>query len=427
MTEKGVGAAPPPKRVMFCFTPNGDQSDRRFTNKGTTDFAFDEFLAPLEPYRDDLLILDGLNKNYDQLGDTERADNHEQGGSGLAPWPSGEGSYPIGGTDKSIGYVLGPSADYAIGDRVLASTKVPHRHLVYRVQGTDNNIWNLASHGGPVGTQNPIPPETDPYAAYARIFNFNSDPAAEAAALRRLKMKQSALDLVVAETTALTKRLGADDRHRMEQHTEALRDIERALQAPGGGAACAAVPLGNPEDPYIDENHELMGELFFKISAMAFACDLTRVIQFNWSGNTDNRVYTNLGLSEGHHDISHKGTPESFVDIRNIHKHLWTMTTKLYEELKALPEGTSGSIWDNTVVFHWNELGQGDSHSIDDILVILAGGMGGYFKKGRYIDFAKQAAFSDALASLFQYMDFTDVKVFGDPRLASGSPLSGLT
>ena len=78
-------------------------------------------LAPLEPYRNELLILDRLDKRYGALGDGERADNHEQGGSALAPWPSGAGSYPIGGTDQSIGYVLGPSADYELGIQLGAT------------------------------------------------------------------------------------------------------------------------------------------------------------------------------------------------------------------------------------------------------------------------------------------------------------------
>jgi len=429
MLEKGLGAqsTTPPRRLMFVFKPNGDEIARRFTATGETTFQFDEFLQPLEAFRSEVLLLNGLNKRYSALPEAEKADNHQQGGSALAPWPSGEGSFPIGGTDRKIGYVLGPSADYAIGDRVVQQYSVPHRHLVYRVGQKYNDIWNMAAHGGPEGTQNPIPPETDPYAAYTRIFNFNDDPAAQAALLEQITKKRSALDLVLGETQALSARLGGEDRQRLEQHTEALRDIERTLQTAQVGASCGPVDLGTPIDPYLADNHATIGHLFFKISAMALACDLTRVIQFNWGGNTNNRVYKNLGFSEGHHDISHQGTTESFVSIRAIHKYLWTLSTQLYADLKAIPEVDGTTLWDNTLIVHWNELGQGDSHTIKDNLVVFAGGAQNYFRRGRLLDFANNASFSDMLLSCFHYMGFEDVPMFGDARLTDRAPLPGLT
>lgn len=426
---KRADAAPGdgPRRIIFVFSANGDEIDRRFTNSDPTNFVFDEFLAPLEPYRSALLLLNGVSKKFGELNDGELADNHEQGGSSLAPWPSGEGSFPIGGTDKLIGYVEGPSADYTIGDRVMESAPVTYRHLVYRVGGQDNNIWNLHSHAGPVGTQNPVPPETDPWDAYAKLFSF-LDPTANAEIQARLARRQSALDLVRDETKFLATRLGKNDKLRLEQHTDALNDIEHILQASAGGLSCGPFGAGSPLDPYEDESHEAVGALFFKISAMAFACDLTRVINFNWSGNTSNRVYKNLGMTEGHHDISHEGTPESFVNIRAIKKHLWQLTTGLYDELKALPEGdTGGSVWDNTLVVHWDELGQGDSHTTNNNLVILAGGNAGYFQRGRLNDYDNDVGFASILVSCFHYMGFTDVTEFGDTRLNDGGPLPGIT
>jgi hypothetical protein len=285
---------------------------------------------------------------------------------------------------------------------------------VYRVGDKSNNIWNLHSHAGPVGEQNPVPPETDPYAAYARIFG-GGDPAAAEAVQRQLDKKRSALDLVLAELGTLSKKVSSADRRKIDQHTEALRDIERTLTG-GAVATCSALDLGGKIDPYKHENHAVMAQLFFKISTLAFACDRTRSIQFNWSGNTSNRVYANLGLSEGHHDISHDSSDESFAAVRKIHNHLWTENTKLYELLKATPDGDE-TLWDHTLIVHWNELGQGDSHSINDTMVVLAGGAHGYFQKGRLIDQGGKSSFSDLLVNCFQYMGFSDVTSFGDERL----------
>jgi hypothetical protein len=418
-------AATPPRRILFVFQANGDQTDARFTSAGERDFALGEFLAPLEPYRSDLLFLNKLHRRFYSLPETERSDNHQQGGSSLAPFTSGAGSFPIGGTeDQTIGYVEGPSADYAIGDRVVqADPGVAHRHLVYRVGDKSNNIWNLHSHAGPFGQQNPVPPETDPYAAYTRIFG-NGDPAAEQAVQRALEKKKSALDLVLGELNTLKTRVSTADQRKIDQHTEALRDIERTLT--GGATACATLALGTKLDPYKDDNHAVMGELFFRISALAFACDRTRSIQFNWSGNTSNRVYRNLDLSEGHHDISHDSSDASFASVRRIHHHLWTQNTKLYDLLRATPDG-DGTLWDHTLVVHWNELGQGDKHSIEDTMVVLAGGAHGYFSKGRLLDFQGKTSFSDLLVTCFHYMGFSDVTSFGDERLRLKGEVTGIT
>ncbi|MFO7181022.1 MAG: DUF1552 domain-containing protein [Pseudomonadota bacterium] len=418
-----------PRRILFLFQANGDETKARFpVVNGETDFELGEFLKPLEPYRNELLFLNRLHRRFYELPEGQRADNHQQGGSSLAPWPSGQGSFPIGGTeDQTIGYVEGPSADYAIGDRVVkADSSIAHRHLVFRVGGRNNDIWNLHSHAGPVGQQNPVPPDTDPFAAYKRLFSFEStDPEATAMLARRLRKQQSALDLVLEELGGLRSRVSSADVRKIDQHTEALRDIERTLSKTSSGGACSPLDLGGEIKVYDDANHEVVGELFFKIGALAFACDLTRSINFNWSGNTSNRVYRNLGLTEGHHDLSHDSSAESFAKIRAIHAHLWTLNTRLYDLLKATPDG-DGTLWDHTLIVHWNELGQGDKHSIEDALVVFAGGAHGYFQKGRLIDYGGKTSFSDMLVTCFHYMGFDDVTEFGDERLRLKGALTGI-
>jgi hypothetical protein len=274
-----------------------------------------------------------------------------------------------------------------------------------------------------------VNPETDPYNAYASLFSGDSkDPAALAALSKRIAMKQSALDNAIGELSTLRGKLGTADQQRLDQHTQALRDIERALSSATSGGACSPVPFATPKlNVFDDNNHVELGQLFFKVSAWAFACDHTRSINFNWAGNTSNRVYRNLGLSDGHHDISHISDDDAFTKIRAIHKHLWQQSVTLHDLLKATPDGPGGTLWDSTLVVHWNELGQGDAHSENDALVVLAGGAGGYFKMGRLLDFANKASFADMLVSCFQYMGFTDVTSFGDPLLNSGGPLPGLT
>ena len=419
------------RRICFVFKPNGDEIAARFTQKGETNFQFGDFLAPLEPYREDLLILERLHKRFGELSSNERADNHQQGGSSLAPWPSGSGSFPVGGANRTVGWVLGPSADHAMGERVLAENPtMPHRSLNFRVGSNFHNIWNVHSHGGPAGRQNPLEPETNPYNAYADLFDGlqTGNEEIPRAVLERFEKRASALDLVLEEMNSLQTKVGALDRQRIEQHADALRDIERALVPPGSAAAssCAPPNVGQPINVYRDENWDVVGRAFFKIIAMAYACDLTRVVNFNWAGNTSGRIYADVEPNIGHHDISHESNWSA--RIRAINTRLWTQSTELYRELQAIPEGTDGkTVWDNTLIVHWNELSEGYSHDIRDQLVILAGGAGGHFRMGRYLDFQNNAAFADMLVSCFHYLGFNDVNRFGDERLSDGRPLAGLT
>lgn len=425
----------PPRRLATVFTANGDQILQRFTTKGAN-FVFADMLSPFEPYRANLLVLDGVNKYHDRLPAGEVSDGHEQGGSALAPWRSGAGSFPIGGTCdangqncQNIGYVKGPSIDRAIGDRILADNPgIPQRHLNFRVGDNHNDIWNQHSHAGPVGTQAPVPPETSPFTAYTRIF-ANIDLAGQQNLARRLAMKQSALDLMKGELTRMQSKVSAADKARLDLHAQSLRDIERSLQGTMGvHPACAPLSLGAPVDVFNPTNHLALGNAFFKLIAMSFACDLVRTAAFNWSGNTSDRVYSNLGLTEGHHTLSHLSDGTAFTKIRMVKKYLFGISTKLHDELKALPEA-GGTLWDRTMVMHWSELSQGDTHQKDKDLVVLASG-DNYFRMGRALDLtgAPKRSLSNLLISLWNYMGYADVQTWGDPLLLpdGGGPMPNL-
>ena len=409
------------RRVIFEFKPNGDQIARRFVDTAEDNFILGDFLQPLEPFREQLLFLHRVNKNFHRMLRGERPDNHQQGCASLAPWAFGEGDFPVGGESRTVGYVLGPSADFVLGQRVLETAPdLSYRHLVYRVGDWDNNIWNMHAHAGPAGQKNPVSPETDPVTAYARLFGFFHVDDAGPEFQANLEMRKSVLDLLGGQLDTLRGQLGYEDRQRIELHAEALRDLERTLTGGNLPASCRELSLDSDLDAYAGSQHVRVAEMFFKIMTMALACDLTRVVNFAWSGSTNDRVYRNLGIEDGHHTISHQSDDASFTKIRAIHRHLWENTTTLYDELMAMPEG-EGTLWDNTLVFHWNELGQGDSHSLDDALVILGGGASGAIAKNRLLDYQEAGSFTDLLASCFHYMGFDDVEVFGDPRL-SDSP-----
>lgn len=422
-----------PRRVITVFTANGDEISTRFGTRTETGFTLGDFLRAYEAQRADMLFVEGVDKYHGRLPDGQRSDGHQQGGSALAPWKSGTGSFPIGGGNgATIGYVLGPSLDKRLGDLVKARDNVRHGNLVYRVGDRGNNIWNQHAHNGPEGTQAPIPPETNPFTAYTRIFT-DVTPEAREAALRRLAMRQSALDMVKSELAALKPKLSAADALRLEQHNQSVRDIEQSLSSMTANVpACTTVDTGTAIDPYTAANWNEIGKLFFRIITMAFACDLTRVVNFNWSGNTSDRVYAELGHTDGHHTISHDSSAAAFTRIRQIHNLLHTTTVAdLYGALKGVQE-YGGTVYDNTLVMHWSELAQGDTHSNSNNLVMFGGGGARqYFRTNRYVKLTAAAngsnSFSDLQVHLFKYMGFSDVNSWGDPLCSLGKLPTGLT
>jgi hypothetical protein len=418
-------AATAPRRIMFVFTANGDQTAQRFTTSTETGFVLGEFLQPYQALRQDMLFVEGIAKNHDRLA-PERSDGHQQGGSALAPWPSGTGSFPIGGVaGATIGYVKGPSLDRILGDRLRAQNpSLKFNHLVFRVGGRSNDIWNQHAHAGPIGTQSPIPPETNPFSAYTRIF-AGVDPTARANALRRLKMRQSALDVVKTELAELKPKLSAEDKIRLAQHEASVRDIETSLTGMIADVPqCSTLNFGTAFDVFSDARWADVGGLFFKLSSMAFVCDLSRVVQFNWSGNTSDRVYSELGHTEGHHTMSHDSSAAAFTKIRGIHKLIAQKNVDLlYTQLKNTPDVGGTTAYDNTLVMHWSELDQGDTHGNSNNLIVFGGGGAKkIFRTNRYVNVRSQArkSFSDLLVYCFKYLNFNDVTLFGDARLSDG-------
>ncbi len=358
------------------------------------------------------------------------ADGHEQGGSALAPWQSGSGSFPIGGTCDSngnnceyIGYVLGPSIDRAIGDRLVTDYGLQQRHLSFRVGDQNNDIWNTHSHAGPEGTQAPIPPETSPFSAYTRLFS-NVDLAGQQNLAKRLAMKQSALDLLNGELTPPAEPggrvgQGAARPARPVAARHRAPAAEHRRRAPGLRGAQPRLAPSTSSPPTTTWRWASCSSRSSPCRSPATWCAPRA---FNWSGNTSDRVYTALGMTEGHHTISHLSDTTSFDKIRTIKKYLFQQSTLLHDELKALPEA-GGTVWDRTMVMHWSELSQGDTHQKDQDLVVLASG-DNYFRMGRMLDLTNkpQRALSNLLISLWQYMGYTDVTSWGDPLLMPDGP-----
>jgi hypothetical protein len=403
-----------PQRFVVMFSPDGLLP--AWTPSGTEkEFTLSTILSPLAPYQDDLVVIRGL---YQEGGG---GDGHQNGMGGMLTGTTLNAG-PFGGMQAPpAGWASGPSVDQRIADAIGNETKLRSLELGVQVGAADN--WGRMCYRA---SDQPLPPEDDPAAVYARVFaELHTDPALLAAERARQK---SILDAVGSEYARVSATLGSADRQRLEAHLDAVRELELRLTKVGqiGGAACA--------DPAIhavakDDNdaYPEVGALQLDLLAMALACDVTRVASLQWSRSVSQTRFTWLGITDGHHDLSHLGDddPSAVDKLTRINQWYMAELAALIGKLAAMPEG-DGSVLDNTVILYCNELAKGNNHSRSDAGYVLAGRGGGVLETGRFLRFdpSQQIAHNGLLVSLLNAFGIADTQ-FGKPEWSNG-PLPGL-
>ncbi len=426
METPGAKAAPTgPKRIIFWFTANGSLPSI-WTPPANLALDGHPIHAPLAPHSDKLIFLDGVNQT---IANQSIGDGHQ---TGMACMLTNAEILPGNlfceggcepGMEQYVGWGGGISVDQYLANEIQNDITLKYRSLELGVQVQSESVWSRMCYAGP---DTPVPPRVDPNQNFNDFF---SDLGADPFALEVLRRKRhSVLDAVIDDYTTFNARLGKDDKVRLDQHLEAIRAVEKRLDATGQvGEACDIPTVVLPGDVYNQNDmYPVTGRAQMDLLVMALACDMTRVASLQWSTAVSNTRFTWLPLilGEGHHDLSHydDNAADAQADITAINHWYTEQFAYLLAQMRAIPEGTS-TMLDNSVVVWVNELGQGNSHTRNDIPFILAGSCGGYFNTGRVLDFGGDHH-GKLLVSLTHAMD-KPVSTFGDPAFSQG-PLPGL-
>jgi hypothetical protein len=418
-----------PKRLVIWFTANGTRQDLWTPSSDLSGLESHSLHAALAPFAEKLLFLDRVDQKVasDSIGD-----GHQTGMACMLTnaeiLPGSlfcEGNCEAG-NEKYVGWGGGISVDQLIANEIEKSVITKFRSLEFGVQVKSATVWSRMCYRGP---DVPIPPREDPDQNFVDLFSdLDTDPFALEIVR---KQRKSVLDAVIQDYQSFNAKLGAEDRVRLEQHLEALRDVEKRLDATGQlGEACEQPIIDSPGGAFQQEsNYPQTGKAQMDMLVMALACDMTRVASIQWSRSVSNVNFGNLGvpqiLGEGHHSLSHydDGTGEAQQDILEINRWYTDQFAYLLQQMDSIEEGT-GTMLDNSVVLWVNELGKGNSHTRNDIPWILAGGCKGYFDTGRALDFNGEPH-GKLMVSLCNAMD-VPVTTFGVEQYSQG-PLSGLT
>jgi hypothetical protein len=400
------------QRVVFIFSPNGVVPKNFWPDKFGKEFELKESLTPLADFKDRILLLHGI-------GDRVRGDgdNHMRGIGCLL---TGVELFPgniQGGSDTPAGWSKGISIDQELKNFLQSNpeTRTRFGSLEFGVMVPDRaDTWTRMSYAGP---NRPLAPIDDPYQMFAKLYGRLKDE----------ESLRSILDDLQDDFKKVEGVVGAEDRQLLEEHTTFVREMEQDLKAGESKSVGHAVP--QLEAGVKEENDDIprLSKMQIELMVGSFAADLSRVATLQYTHSVSNARMKWLDINDGHHQLSHE--PDSNNDavdkLTKINKWYCEQIAYLAKRLAETPEpGGGGSLLDNTLIVWGNELGKGNSHTLDNIPFVLVGG-GLDFKMGRARDY-KGVPHNRLLLSIAHGMGH-HIDTFGNPDYCGDGPLPKLT
>jgi hypothetical protein len=367
-------AAQPVRRFGAAYSPNGMILDHWTPGATGTGFELPMILKPFEPFRDHLTVVSGLHSGPVRAGAHALAEPTFM--SGVIHPRRTEGSDIEAGT--TIDQVLAPRYSAGLTYPSLEvcaedfTTQVGSCEIGYSCAYSNTISWRTPT--------TPLPMELNPRLVFERMFAGGSGTAVERAT--RLRRRQSILDVVIEQANQLQVGLAADDRRRLGDYMQHVREIEQRLErseVQNASSVTAMMPVGVPE-----EYSEHVG-LMFDLMAVAFEADITRVFTFMMGRELSSRTYPEIGVNEPHHAVSHhQNNPERIQQYAATNTYHAQLVSKFLETLRSTPDG-DGSLLDNSLLLWGSGLSNPNVHSFDPLPVVLLGGNSGHLRGGRHI------------------------------------------
>jgi hypothetical protein len=397
-----------PLRSAFFFFPNGSIPSRWWPEQPGKDFKFSPSLQPLEAVRDHVQIMGGM----DNL-------NGEPGQDGAGDHARGVATFLTGVRIKKTATDVhaGISIDQVMAKQVGHLTRLSSLELscdgVRKSGACDSGYacayqFNLA-WAGP-GT--PMAPESNPRLLFERMFGQGKPGERQAAFLRRQTEQKSVLDFIMDDARAMQRRLDSRDNEKLDQYLTGLREVEQRIEK--------AERLGPPPDPGTEqpggvpqsygEHIQLMGDLMI----LAFQTDLTRVASFMLAHDGSNRSFADIGVPEGHHDISHHQDKPDLVDkVATIDRWYAEQFAAFLKKMDAVKDADGKSLLYNSMIVYGGGNGDPNRHNHDNLPFVLAGHGGGTLQPGRFVKH-KAVPSMNMMLSLADRMGVTGLERFGD-------------
>jgi len=391
MTALAKTAAAPVRRLGFIYMPMGCDITRwtPVSTDGTLKLL-SPTLKSLEPFVDQLTVISNMELKNAYPG-THATSNAAFLSAAKAKWT------------ESTDYYLGTTADQIAAQQIGRESVLPSLELsmdlLQTVGQCDNGYacvyQNNLSWSSPT---TPLPSEAHPRIVFERLFGEGGSSADRRAALKR---RASLIDWVRDDISRLQNTLGADDRRRVGQYLDSIREVERRIQKAEGDADGDHLPdLDRPVG--VPTSYAEHAKLMFDLQALAMQGDVTRVITFQLARETSTRTYPEIGVSDPHHPLTHHGNnPEKIARMAKINAFHVSLFAYYIDKLKSTPDG-DGTLLDHSVVLYGSGMGNPNVHDHVNLPVIVAGGGAGRMKGGRHISYAEPTPLANLHLTLLE-------------------------
>ena len=404
-----------PLRTAFVYFPNGAIPASWWPEGSGTNFNFGPTLQPLAALRHQLQVVSGLDHA-----------NARAGNDGGGDHARGNGVFLTGvRLNKSATDIrAGISIDQTIANQVGHLTRFPSLELTC---DTDRRAGNCDSGYACAYQYNlswrsattPMPPESNPRLLFERMFGAGPHGTRAENARLRMEARRSVLDFVNEDTRRMQSRLDPRDREKLDQYLTGIREVEIRIQKAERFGANVDPDLATPAG--IPRSHGEHVRLMYDLLALAFKTDSTRVATFALAHDGDNRSFSEIGVAEGHHDLSHhQGNQERIAKIARINRWYSEQFARFLQDLESTRDVDGNSVLHNTRIVYGSGNADANRHSHDNLPVILAGGGGGQLNPGRYVRHGSKPM-TNLYLSLADQAGVTGLERFGDStgRLAN--------
>jgi hypothetical protein len=408
-------------RLGFIYMPNGVAKNSSGIDYWTPptegrNFQMSQILAPLEPFRDRLLVVSGLDQNQAEAGNDGASGDHTRGTSS---WLTGVYPKRTEGADVRNGI----SADQIAAPVLGKDTALPSLELAIDLNflaGQCENSYSCAYLNTLAWTSptTPLPTENNPRVVFERLFGDGGTAEERAARARR---NRSMLDSVLDDFNRLQQKLGSGDRVVVDEWVDAVREVERRISGvekrSNDELPTLERPTGVPER--FDEHVKLMYELQW----LAFRADLTRVVTFMLGRELNFRTYPEIGVTEGHHGLSHhQDRPEQIAKYAKVGVYQAELLAWFLEKLQSTPDG-DGTLLDHSLFLYGAGLSNPNTHAHVDLPLLVIGGRTVGIDGNRHLVIRRQVPMTNLLLTL---LDKVGVRADTLGDSTGRMPVSGL-
>jgi len=366
------------RRLGVVYHPNGVVYENWLPKGAGAGFEWSPILAPLEPFRDRVVVITGLaSRPAEALGDG--GGDHSRGSGGYLT------GVHVLRSDSLVEAAV--SMDQIAAKAFERETQLSSLQLTVDA----NNLVGSCDVGYSCAYSNtiswltptlPLMAENDPRVVFERLFG-SSDSTDERVRVSRLRRDRSILDSVTARVRKLQRQLGPADNTKVNDYLESLRDVERRIHKAEEQSSREVPEVDRPAGvPDAFDEHV---RLLYDLQLLAYQCDLTRVVTFMYGREQSARTYPQIGVPDPHHQLSHhQNDPEKLAKCTSIQKHHVTLFSAYLEKLRATPDG-DGSLLDHAIILFGSGLSNSDRHTHGPLPTLVAGGGAGTIKGGRHL------------------------------------------